>query len=142
MRVYAFLAHVCSRIVRHINSCARNDGLRIVTLDWLSNCALSSVTDDALHTLLLVAELGSKFSVALSSDNDSEDEEADDSGDEDLQSGAGNEEGGDQEPVRKVEACAARREEADQEEGVVVKEERMAVEEEVAVKEERMDVEQ
>ena len=34
LRIYALLAHFCSRLVRHINCCALNDGLRIVTLDW------------------------------------------------------------------------------------------------------------
>jgi hypothetical protein len=34
MHVSSSSCDFCSRLVRHINCCALNDGLRIVTLDW------------------------------------------------------------------------------------------------------------
>ncbi|EKX43231.1 hypothetical protein GUITHDRAFT_110648 [Guillardia theta CCMP2712] len=51
-RLYAVMVNFIERLVRHVQNCANNDGVKVISMEWLRDKALLTILDDGMFPLI------------------------------------------------------------------------------------------
>eukprot|EP00960_Hanusia_phi_P029556 748020-Hanusia_phi.AAC.3 len=51
-RLYAVMVNFVERMIRHVQNCANNDGVKVISIEWLRDKALLTLLDDGMFPLI------------------------------------------------------------------------------------------